>query len=561
MSEKNNEWWKNAVLYEIYPKSFNDSNNDGIGDLKGIQEKIPYLSDLGIDAIWLGPVYLSPHIDNGYDVSDYYQIDPKYGSNEDMYDLIEAAHQFNIKIIMDFVANHTSDQAYWFKESCKSADNKYSDFYIWQDAGPNQSLPNNWGSNFGGSAWTWNESRQQYYLHYYAKEMPDLNWENEEVRQAIYQAMQFWIDKGIDGWRLDVITSISKDWNFPNNAVNYSTSNQQNGPRMHEFLRELNRMILAPNKMMSVGEAPAAKASDATQLVDPKRQELDMVFTFQHMHIDRIKGNVNGRWAIKQPDYVELKEIICDWQDALRNKGWNALYFNNHDRARIVSRWGNDSKYRYESATAFATILHGLQGTPFIYQGEEIGMTNADFGLEDYVDVELKGNYDYFVKELQSISESDFLKAAHKVSRDHARTPMQWNNDTNAGFSIADPWFKVNPDYKHINVAADRKSKKSIFKYYKKLIQLRHEENILRDGDFNMFMMDDPYVILYERKIGDQHWIVAANLSENKRSIDRQLFDLDSYDYVIHNYENRKLDYELFPYESFIISYNIAEDE
>jgi oligo-1,6-glucosidase len=314
-------WWKDAVIYQVYPKSFKDTNNDGMGDLKGIQEKLPYLKELGIDAIWISPVYLSPQIDNGYDIADYYQIDPMFGSNEDMDDLIAAAHAQEIKIIMDFVANHTSDQCVWFQESRKSKDNPYSDFYMWKDAGPNGEVPNNWGSSFGGPAWTWDESRQQYYLHYYAKEQPDLNWENPKVRETIYEMMHYWKEKGIDGWRMDVITSISKDLDFPDNEIPFAKNNQHNGPRMHEFIHEMNQRVLTPLDMMSVGEAPAAKASNAHLLVDPKREELDMVFTFEHMHIDRKKGDVNGRWALQAPDIVALKKIMSEWQENLRDRG------------------------------------------------------------------------------------------------------------------------------------------------------------------------------------------------------------------------------------------------
>lgn len=548
-----NNWWKNAVIYEVYPKSFKDTNNDGIGDLKGIQEKLPYLKELGVDAIWIAPIYLSPQIDNGYDIADYYTIDPMFGTNEDMYELIEQAHDMGIKIIMDFVANHTSDQSEWFKESSRSKDNPYSDFYIWKDAKEDGSEPNNWGSSFGGSAWTWNESRQQYYLHYYASEQPDLNWENPKVREEIYKMMRFWKSKGVDGFRMDVITSISKDLNFPDNEIPYTTVNQQNGPRMHEFIHEMNQEVLTPYDMMSVGEAPAAKSTDAYLLVDPKREELDMVFTFEHMHIDREKGNINGRWALTEPDIVSLKKIMSEWQLNLRDKGWNALYFENHDRGRIISRWGNDEEYRYESATAFATILHGMQGTPFVYQGEEIGMTNAKFELDEYIDVELRGNYEYFVKQQQTISEEDFLMAVHKVSRDNARTPMHWNDETNGGFSEGDPWFKVNPNYKEINVEKDKKSDKSVFYFYQKLIKLRHEDNILLEGDYELLLPEHPQLFVYKRSLGDRIWLVVANLSASYQQLTSIL--PDNYTIKLSNYKRSELNENLAPYESFIIEY------
>lgn len=553
MTEK---WWKNAVIYQIYPKSFADSNQDGIGDLEGIIQKLPYLKKLGVDALWISPVYLSPQVDNGYDITDYRKIDPIFGDNETMYRLIEKAHSFKIKIIMDFVANHTSDQALWFKESRKSKENFFSDFYIWKDALPDGSAPNNWGSNFGGSAWTWDETRQQYYLHYYAKEQPDLNWENPRVRQYIYDMMRFWKAKGVDGWRMDVITSISKDLGFPNNPKNYSTSNQQNGPRMHEFIHEMHKEVLAPFDMMSVGESPASTSKDAPLLVDPKREELDMIFTFEHMHVDRKKGDINGRWAIQEMDLVELKRILSNWQVDLEGKGWNALYFENHDRARVISRFGNDTMYRYSCATAFATILHGMKGTPFIYQGEEIGMTNPKFELSDYVDIELKGNYEEVVKKNKTLSEEEFLKAVHKVSRDNARTPMQWSSEPYAGFSTVKPWFKVNPNYQKINVEADLASTQSIFNYYQKLIHLRHSEQVLLDGTYTLLLEKDPNLFLYKRENHKTVWYVLANLSqfpEEMPTIIRQ--EKGKSQFVIKNNPNRtNLDDALAPFEAFILS-------
>lgn len=554
MVQKHNKWWQDAVIYQIYPKSFNDTTGSGVGDINGIIEKLPYLSELGIDAIWLSPVFLSPQVDNGYDITDYRQIDPLFGTNEDMYRLIEAAHERKIKIIMDFVANHTSDQCVWFQESRKGRENFFSDFYIWKDAKPDGSEPNNWGSSFGGSAWTYDEKRGQYYLHYYAKEQPDLNWENPNVRAYIYDMMRFWKQKGVDGWRMDVITSISKNQDFPDNERNLTTTNQQNGPRMHEFIHEMNREVLAPLDMMSVGESPAAKSWNAWELVSPKREELDMIFTFEHMHIDRKAGDVNGRWALQERDLVALKSILSNWQLELRDNGWNALYFENHDRARVISRWGNDEDYRYECATAFATILHGLQGTPYIYQGEEIGMTNPKFELEDYVDIELRGNYEHFVLNQKTLSKEAFLKAVHKISRDNARTPMQWNSELNAGFTTGTPWFKVNPNYKAINVIADKAASKSIFSYYQKLIRLRKTNEILKNGDYELLLPDDTRIFAYLRQNENEVWLILANLSEEMIELG-ELMDLPEIKSVIlANYSDRKdLVSALRPYESFII--------
>lgn len=551
----NKEWWKNAVIYQVYPKSFLDTNDDGIGDLKGIDSKLGYLKKLGVDALWISPCYLSPQIDNGYDIADYRKIDPMFGDNSDLEQLIQDAHAKNIKIIMDMVANHTSDKSIWFEESRKSKNNYFSDFYIWKDPKEDGSEPNNWGSNFGGSAWTYDSNREQYYLHYYGKQQPDLNWENPKVRQAIYDVMRYWKAHGVDGWRMDVITSISKDQNFPNNTnphhLEYVVGNQNNGPRMHEFIHEMNQEVFKPFSMMSVGEAPDSKSKDARLLVEPDREELNMVFTFEHMHVDRKPGDVNGRWAIQPVDIVQLKRTLANWQNTIDGHGWNALYFENHDRARTPSRWGNDTKYRYESATAFATVLHGLKGTPFVYQGEEIGMTNPSFELEDYEDIELKTNYDKLVKQEKTISGTDFLKAARKISRDNARTPMQWDDSKNAGFTKGKPWFKLNPNYKDLNVSDDLRSDKSVFKYYQELIKLRHVEPILKDGTFKLLLPDDKNIFMYTRTLDDEQWLVVANLSGDLQRVDA-LNKYVGFKTVITNYDDGDKEI-LRPYEARIL--------
>lgn len=551
----NKEWWKNAVIYQVYPKSFFDTNDDGIGDLKGIDSKLDYLKELGVDALWISPCYLSPQIDNGYDIADYRKIDPMFGDNSDLEKLIQDAHSKNIKIIMDMVANHTSDKSVWFEESRKSKDNYFSDFYIWRDPKEDGSEPNNWGSNFGGSAWTYDSNRKQYYLHYYGKQQPDLNWENPKVKQAIYDVMRYWKAHGVDGWRMDVITSISKNQDFPNNPnphnLQYVVGNQNNGPRMHEFIHEMNQEVFKPFSMMSVGEAPDSKSKDARLLVEPDREELNMVFTFEHMHVDRKPGDVNGRWAIQPVDIVQLKKTLSNWQNMLDGHGWNALYFENHDRARTPSRWGNDTKYRYESATAFATVLHGLKGTPFVYQGEEIGMTNPHFELEDYEDIELKTNYDKLVKQEKTINDVDFLKAARKISRDNARTPMQWDDSKNAGFTKGKPWFKLNPNYKELNVSNDLRSDKSVFKYYQELIKLRHEEPILKDGTFELLLPDDKNIFMYTRTLDDKQWLVIANLSSETQKVETLNKYVD-FKTVITNYDGKNGEI-LRPYEARIL--------
>lgn len=549
------EWWKNAVIYQVYPKSFLDTNDDGVGDLKGIDSKLGYLEELGVDALWISPCYLSPQIDNGYDIADYRKIDPMFGDNSDLEQLIQDAHAKNIKIIMDMVANHTSDKSVWFEESRKSKDNYFSDFYIWKDPKEDGSEPNNWGSNFGGSTWTYDNNRKQYYLHYYGRQQPDLNWENPEVRQAIYDVMRYWKAHGVDGWRMDVITSISKDQDFPNNPnphhLKYVVGNQNDGPRMHEFIHEMNQEVFEPFSMMSVGEAPDSKSKDARLLVEPDREELNMVFTFEHMHVDRKPGDVNGRWAIQPVDIVQLKRTLANWQNTLDGHGWNALYFENHDRARTPSRWGNDTRYRYESATAFATVLHGLKGTPFVYQGEEIGMTNPHFELEDYEDIELKTNYDKLVKQEKTISDTDFLKAARKISRDNARTPMQWDDSKNAGFTKGKPWFKLNPNYKDLNVSNDLRSDKSVFKYYQELIKLRHEEPILKDGAFKLLLPDDKNIFMYTRTLDSEQWLVVANLSGDSQKVET-LNKYIGFETVISNYDDENGEI-LRPYEAKIL--------
>ena len=365
------DWWKNSVVYQIYPRSFKDSNGDGFGDLQGIIEKLPYLQNLGIDVIWLSPVFDSPQDDNGYDISDYRKIYAGFGSNEDMDELIKKAHEHGIKIVLDLVVNHTSDEHAWFVESRKSKDNKYSDYYIWKDPKADGSEPNNWGSSFCGSAWEYDEERGQYYLHFYSKKQPDLNWENETVRKEIYDLMKFWMDKGADGWRMDVIASISKDQSFPDypktdDRKYYTGKYHSNGPRLHEFIHEMNQEVLSKYDCMTVGEAPGSTPEVARLFTDPTREELNMIFTFEHMNIDRILGSVNRKWALKPFDLRELKRVMTDWQNKLYGKGWNALYFENHDQPRVISRWGNDTTYREDCAKAYATVLHGLQGPPYV---------------------------------------------------------------------------------------------------------------------------------------------------------------------------------------------------
>ena len=552
-------WWKDSVVYQIYPRSFKDSNGDGFGDLQGIIEKLDYLKELGIDVIWLSPVFDSPQDDNGYDIRDYRSIYAGFGSNEDMEELIKKAHERNIKIVLDLVVNHTSDEHAWFVESRKSKDNEYSDYYIWKDPKEDGSEPNNWGSSFCGSAWEYCEERGQYYLHFYSKKQPDLNWENPKVRQEVYDLMKFWMEKGADGWRMDVIASISKDQNYPDYPEKdgrkyYTGKYHSNGPRLHEFIHEMNQEVLSKYDCMTVGEAPGSTPEVARLFTDPTREELNMIFTFEHMNIDRIPGSVNRKWALKPFDLRELKRVMSEWQNKLYGKGWNALYFENHDQPRVISRWGNDTVYREKCAKAYATILHGMQGTPYVYQGEEIGMTNVQFELDEYEDIEVRNAYKELVLNGKSISEEDFKKAVWNKSRDNARTPMQWDDSDNAGFTTGKPWFRISDRYKEINVEQALADKDSVFYYYKNLIELRHKESILTEGNYQLLLPEDEKIFAYLRNTENEIWLVAANMSEETVSTDKlKTIAKEKQDVIIGNYKRADLGEALRPYEAFMM--------
>lgn len=552
-------WWKNSVVYQIYPRSFKDSNGDGFGDLQGVIEKLDYLKELGIDVIWLSPVFDSPQDDNGYDIRDYRSIYGRFGSNEDMEELINKAHDRDIKIVLDLVVNHTSDEHAWFVESRKSRDNEYSDYYIWKDQKEDGSEPNNWGSSFCGSAWEYCEERGQYYLHFYSKKQPDLNWENPQVRQEVYDLMKFWMEKGADGWRMDVIASISKDQNYPDYPEEdgrkyYTGKYHSNGPRLHEFIHEMNREVLSKYDCMTVGEAPGSTPEVARLFTDPTREELNMIFTFEHMNIDRILGSVNRKWTLKPFDLRDLKRVMSEWQTKLYGRGWNALYFENHDQPRVISRWGNDTVYREKCAKAYATILHGMQGTPYIYQGEEIGMTNVHFDLDEYEDIEVRNAYKELVLNGKTISEDDFKKAVWNKSRDNARTPMQWDDSDNAGFTTGKPWFGVSDRYKEINVKQALADKDSIFYYYKKLIELRHKESLLTEGNYQLLLPEDEKIFAYLRNTENETWLIVANMSEDTALTDElKPFVNDKQDIMIGNYDRANLDEALRPYESFMM--------
>ena len=549
------DWWKNSVVYQIYPRSFKDSNGDGFGDLPGVIEKLDYLKELGIDVIWLSPVFDSPQDDNGYDIRDYRSVYAGFGTNEDMEELIAQAHKRGIKVVMDLVVNHTSDEHVWFVESRKSRENAYSDYYIWKDPKADGSEPNNWGSSFCGSAWEYSEQRGQYFLHFYSRRQPDLNWENPKVRKEVYDLMKFWMEKGVDGWRMDVIASISKEQDFPDYPEEegrkyYTGKYHSNGPRLHEFIQEMNREVLSKYDCMTVGEAPEV----ARLFTDPDRKELNMIFTFEHMNIDRVPGSVNRKWALKPFDLRELKRVMSDWQYKLAGRGWNALYFENHDQPRVISRWGNDTEYREECAKAYATVLHGMQGTPYIYQGEEIGMTNVAFELEEYEDIEVRNAFQELVVNGKSITREEFQKAVWNKSRDNGRTPMQWDDSENAGFTTGTPWFRVSDRYQEINVKNALEKKDSVFYYYKELIRLRHEEPLLTEGEYRLILPEDEHIFAYLRQTEKEGWLVAANLSEKTLpSEPLREFVKEMQEVMIGNYERTGIEGELRPYEAFMM--------
>ena len=515
-----NEWWKDAVVYQIYPQSFKDSNNDGIGDINGIREKIPYLKDLGVNVLWLNPIYESPMVDNGYDISDYYKIADCYGTMEDFDNLLKEAHNAGIKIIMDLAVCASSIEHKWFKESKKSRDNKYSDYYIWKDPKEDGSAPNNWGSIFGsGSAWEYVEERGQYYLHLFAVEQPDLNWENPDLRNEVYENMEFWLKKGIDGFRLDSISLISKKQDFPDdpaaieNGYGSPYFGASNGPRVHEFLQEMYEKVLSKYDVMTVGEATRTPVDKALLYCQPERKELNMVFQFDHMHVDYGKF---GRYSDLKFKLSDLKEAMFLWQKSLNGVGWNSLYWDNHDQPRFVSRFGNDdSKYRKLSATMLATVLYFQQGTPFIYQGDEIGMTNVAFdSIDSYKDIEAHNMYLKFSN--MGLSNDEIMNYIHNKSRDNARTPMQWNSNSFAGFSCVDPWIGLNPNYSKINVENDINSDFSIHDYYKKLIKYRKGNEIVRDGDFKEIGLEDSDIFSYTRTYKGKTLLVLGSFSDKK---------------------------------------------
>lgn len=536
-------WWKKAVVYQVYPKSFNDTTGSGVGDLAGVTEKLDYLKELGITVIWLSPVYESPGDDNGYDISNYEQIDPAFGTMEDMEQLIAEAKKRGIYIVMDLVVNHTSDEHEWFEEAKSSRDNPYRDYYIWRDP-VDGGVPNDLQSTFGGSAWEYSEETGQYYLHLFSKKQPDLNWENPAMRQDVYQMMNFWLDKGIGGFRLDVIDLIGKQ---PDQLVT------ADGPKLHEYLQEMNEATFGHQDVLTVGETWSATVQNAKQYSNPDGSELSMVFQFEHILLDQ--QDDGEKWDLKPLNLVDLKRTLAKWQTELGDEGWNSLFWNNHDTPRIVSRWGNDEEYRQESAKLFAILLHLMKGTPYIYQGEEIGMTNYEMtSLDDIYDIESINMY--HERLAAGHSEADILTSINAKGRDHARTPMQWRGDqAHAGFTAGQPWIPVNDNFTKINVAQNLAEKDSVFATYQQLIQYRRDHDIVVKGDFQLLYPDHPAVFAYKRQWQDDAFVVFANVSEEEQTVD--VAELSLNDVIINNYDEvTVLDGQLTlePYQAIAIT-------
>lgn len=516
------KWWKESVVYQIYPKSFKDSNGDGVGDIRGIIQKLDYLKELGVNVLWISPMLESPQDDNGYDISDYRRIYKEYGTMEDYEELLSEAHKRDIKILMDLVVNHTSDEHNWFIESRKSKDNPYRDYYIWKDP-VNGKEPNNWGGAFGGSAWEYDPQTQMYYLHLFSKKQPDLNWENEKVRQEVYDMMTFWCEKGIDGFRMDVISMISKDQTFPDGEMNNSLYGDfgpycVHGSRVHEFLQEMNREVLSRYDIMTVGETSGVTIEEAQKYAGEAGKELNMVFQFEH--VDNGSGDY-GKWTTEKYDFKEFKRIMIKWQEELQGKAWNSLFLGNHDQPRSVSRFGNDNPaYRETSAKMLATCLHMMQGTPYVYQGEELGMTNVYFDkLEDYRDIE-SINFFTELTEAGLMTPEYMMKCLMLRSRDNARTPMQWDDSAQAGFTDGESWIKVNPNYKEINAAQQLEDPNSIFHYYQKLIRLRKEKDIIVYGEFEPIYRDDEQIFAYIRRQKQEKLLTVCNFSDKNAEME-----------------------------------------
>ena len=551
-------WWKESVVYQIYPRSFCDSNGDGIGDLNGITSKFDYLKELGIDVIWLSPVYKSPNDDNGYDISDYQAIMDEFGTMEDFDRMLAAAHERGIKIMMDLVVNHTSDEHKWFIESRKSTDNPYRDYYIWRPAKEDGSLPNNWGSCFSGPAWEYDKATDMYFLHLFSKKQPDLNWDNPVVRQEVFDMMNWWLKKGVDGFRMDVISLISKEPGLPDYETGLngyaSIDPVANGPREHEFLQEMRQKALNNADTITVGECVGVTVEEAQKYAGIDEKELNMVFQFEHMNVDCDKEN-GSKWTTRKMDLRDMKKILTHWQKGLQDVAWNSLYWENHDQPRSVSRFGNDSdEYREISAKMLATCLHMMQGTPYVYQGEELGMTNCPFNtLENFRDLESINAF-HELTEQGKKTEEEMMAAISYKGRDNARTPMQWDDSTYAGFSTAQPWIMVNPNYTKINAKDQVNREDSVFKYYQKLISLRHNSDLIVYGTYDLLLADDPDIYAYTRTLDDDKLIVYCNFSDNTREVELPE-EFTNGKILISNYNDVAVNSKitLRPYEAIVI--------
>lgn len=553
-------WWKEAVVYQIYPRSFMDSNGDGIGDLKGITSRLDYLQDLGIDVIWLSPVYQSPNDDNGYDISDYQAIMTEFGTMDDFDEMLSEAHKRNIKIVMDLVVNHTSDKHRWFVESKKGKDNPYRDYYIWREGKEGNQPPNNWGSCFSGSAWQYDKNTDMYYLHLFSKKQPDLNWDNEKVRDEVFNMMNWWCEKGIDGFRMDVISMISKTKEMPdgvkigNNLYGDYSPYCIHGPNVHRYLKEMNERVLSKYDLITVGETAGVTVEEAVKYAGEDQHELNMVFHFEHVEI----GNKENKWNRNPVPLTEFKQIIGKWQTALYGKAWNSLYLSNHDQPRCVSRFGNDTpEYRDRSAKMLATCMHMLQGTPYIYQGEELGMTNYPFtDISQFRDVEAINAFRELVTESHKREEKELISCFQYKGRDNARTPMQWDRTENAGFSTGTPWIGVNPNYITINAKDEVNNPSSVFHYYKKLIKLRKQYDIIVYGEFEMLLPDSETVFAYTRTLEQERILVLCNFTEEEQRIELpKEFQGSNNQILISNYGREivgKMNM-LRPYEAIVI--------
>jgi oligo-1,6-glucosidase len=514
-------WWRESVVYQIYPRSFQDSDGDGIGDLRGIIDRVDHLAWLGVDVVWLSPVYQSPNDDNGYDISDYQAIMAEFGTMADWEELLVALHARGIRLVMDLVVNHTSDEHPWFVESRRSKDSSRRDWYTWRP-GRDGGAPNNWESCFGGSAWQYDEATGEYYLHLFSAKQPDLNWENQDVRQEIWRMMRWWLDKGIDGFRMDVINFISKVPGLPDAPVTsdgpfqWAGQHFVHGPRLREFLGEMKREVLSHYDIITVGEAPLATTEHGIELTHAEEGMLNMLFQFEHMELDRMPGGLTGKWGLKPMELAELKRVIGRWQRELAGKGWNSLYLSNHDQPRPVSRFGDDGRYRVQSAKLLATFLHLLQGTPYVYQGEEIGMTNVRFGsIDGYRDIETLNMYREFTGR-RGMAPEQVMAMIHAKSRDNARTPMQWDAGPNAGFSTGTPWIGVNPNHAEINVAAAMADPDSILHHYRRLIALRKELPVAVAGDYALVEGTDPRIYAFTRTLAEERLLVVLNFGAER---------------------------------------------